>query len=76
REPGYVPRPRNAFIVFRSYYIEKHRDSGEVQQNELSKAAGRAWKSMTDEEKREFKETADKEQAQHKIEHPNYQYAP
>ncbi|KAF9476161.1 HMG-box, partial [Pholiota conissans] len=75
-EPGYVPRPRNAFIVFRSHYIQESRASGEVQQNELSKAAGRAWRSMTDDEQRVFKEIADQEHAEHKIAHPNYQYVP
>ncbi|KJA25509.1 hypothetical protein HYPSUDRAFT_160669 [Hypholoma sublateritium FD-334 SS-4] len=76
REAGYVPRPRNSFIVFRSYWIEEQKGSGEGQQNELSKQAGKAWKAMSPAQKQKYKEIANQEQQRHKIEHPNYQYTP
>lgn len=76
REAGYVPRPRNSFIVFRSYWIDRQKGSGEGQQNELSKQAGKAWKAMSAADKQKFKEIANQEQKRHKIEHPNYQYTP
>ncbi len=80
REEGYVPRPRNSFIVFRSWWIAKQRASangaGDGQQNELSKLAGKAWRLMSEEDKQGFIEVANEEQQRHKIEHPNYQYTP
>ena len=80
REVGYVPRPRNSFIVFRSWWIAKQRASdngaGEGQQNELSKLAGKAWRQMSEEDKQGFIEVSNEEQQRHKIEHPNYQYTP
>ncbi|KAF9477253.1 HMG-box, partial [Pholiota conissans] len=74
QEPGHIPRPRNAFIIFRSEYIQRHRDIGEDQQNELSKRAGRAWNAMSEEEKEWFREEAKKERDQHKERYPGYAY--
>lgn len=80
REAGYVPRPRNSFIVFRSWWIDLHKhdndNPGEAQQNELSKKAALEWKSMTEEKKQPFKTIAAREQLDHKRNHPHYQYAP
>ncbi|PPQ79340.1 hypothetical protein CVT25_002569 [Psilocybe cyanescens] len=46
REPGHIPRPRNAFIFFRSAYISSAIKSGEGQQNELSKHAEKVWNKI------------------------------
>lgn len=42
----------------------------------LSKAAGDAWRRMTEEEKTPYKELADADKAQHKINYPDYKYSP
>lgn len=42
----------------------------------LSKAAGDAWRRMTEEEKSPYKELADADKAQHKINYPDYKYSP
>lgn len=76
RESGYVPRPRNSFIVFRSRWIADHNSSGTAQQNELSKQAANEWKGMSDEQKQPFKDIAAQEQLNHKVRHPHYQYSP
>ncbi|KAG5646745.1 hypothetical protein DXG03_002427 [Asterophora parasitica] len=60
--PGHVPRPKNAFIFFRSYFYQT---LGGNDQNQISVAAGKAWKALPLEEKR-----------LHQINHPDYTYAP
>lgn len=75
REPGHIPRPRNAFIIFRSFYV-RARSAGEGQQNELSKQAGKVWNKMTAEERVPFVERATAEKTQHQAMYPNYIYCP
>lgn len=76
REPGHIPRPRNAFIIFRSFYIHGCTSAGEGQQNELSKQAGKLWNRLTEKEKAPFVERADTEKKQHQAMYPNYIYSP
>ncbi|PPQ77987.1 hypothetical protein CVT25_015453 [Psilocybe cyanescens] len=76
RDPGHIPRPRNAFIFFRSAYISSAIASGEGQQNELSKHAGKVWNKMSPEERRPFCELAAIEKEEHYAKHPGYVYSP
>ncbi|KAF9477082.1 HMG-box, partial [Pholiota conissans] len=69
QDPNRAPRPRNAFFVFRSYYIQHARH---LNQQNISMAAAEKWNAMSDEEKWEFYKAADEERAQHKIAHPYY----
>ncbi|KAH9483044.1 Transcription factor sem-2 [Psilocybe cubensis] len=75
-DPKHIPRPRNAFIFFRSWYINNNRDSKDVQQNELSKQAGKAWNSMSEEAKRPFMQLAAAEKEHHYNTYPDYVYSP
>lgn len=75
REPGYIPRPRNAFIIFRSFYIDDA-SSDSDQQNELSKQAGKVWNRMTEAEKKPFVSQAIAEKKKHQAMYPNYTYSP
>jgi len=76
RDPGHIPRPRNAFIFFRSHFIANNSSTGAGQQNELSKSAAKEWNQMTETEKRPFAELAAKEKREHTAKYPNYTYAP
>lgn len=89
RGPDHIPRPRNAFICFRSAYILSQRaksassitsgsrPSGpENQQNELSKHAGLVWNEMSDEERQPYVTMALEEKMLHHLMYPNYVYAP
>lgn len=76
REPGHIPRPRNAFIIFRSFYVYDRKSAGEGQQNELSKQAGKVWNRMTEKERSPFVERAATEKRQHQAKYPNYTYCP
>ena len=85
----YIPRPKNAFIIFRTMYSKwnsmlpraqdpdhPHAQLAITDHRALSKAAGDAWRRMTEEEKAPYKELADADKAQHKINYPDYKYSP
>ena len=86
---SYIPRPKNAFIIFRTMYSKwnsmlpraQDPDNPHIQvaitdHRTLSKAAGDAWRRMTEEEKAPYKELADADKAQHKLNYPDYKYSP
>ncbi|KAF8068771.1 hypothetical protein FPV67DRAFT_1668842 [Lyophyllum atratum] len=69
----YVPRPKNAFILYRSHFYQT---LGGNDQNQISVAAGKAWKALCDEEKLPFQLMAEKEKRDHQLKFPHYTYAP
>ncbi|RXW13770.1 hypothetical protein EST38_g12083 [Candolleomyces aberdarensis] len=76
-----IPRPRNAFIIFRSYFNSRHAplpsvDGTKTNQNEVSKQAAKEWKSMTPEQQKPFQEQAKQEKEEHHLLYPDYRYAP
>ncbi|TFK18273.1 hypothetical protein FA15DRAFT_710023 [Coprinopsis marcescibilis] len=83
RGPNHIPRPRNAFIIFRSHlnshYPPENRkttDGSKINQSDVSKDAGKVWHSMSAEEKQPFFDKADREKREHSLLYPNYSYAP
>lgn len=82
KDPGHVPRPRNAFIIFRCHYTQKYLASGgserasETEKTSLSKRAGDAWRNAKPETKRYYRELADEERSRHRIDHPGYRFRP
>jgi hypothetical protein len=72
-----VPRPKNAFIIFRQEFV-KHSKSYRtgMKQQELSQAAGVAWKALPDSQKAYWNMKADEEREEHKKKHPLYRYTP
>lgn len=87
---NHIPRPRNAFIIFRSHYIHFLKSkannadepaqqdvistSAEFQQNELSKIAAKVWNSMDAEDRKPYAEEARIEKEWHKKMYPDYVY--
>jgi len=73
----HIPRPRNAFIIFRShYYMRAKATQTGINQNSLSCAAASAWKALSDDEKRPYRRQAEEEKLMHYRKHPNYVYTP
>ncbi|KAF9547182.1 hypothetical protein CPC08DRAFT_611572, partial [Agrocybe pediades] len=72
----HIPRPRNAFIFFRSYFIDHllppATSSG--QQHEISKLAGQAWRKLSKAEREPFVQRAKLERMEHKTRYPDYVY--
>ncbi|KAF8490271.1 high mobility group box domain-containing protein, partial [Gautieria morchelliformis] len=78
RAPGHVPRPPNAFILFRSHFcandvIPQHQG---VTQQMRSRVAAKLWGRMSPEDKKPWHDEARKVKQEHKIRYPNFQYRP
>ncbi|KAJ7776613.1 hypothetical protein DFH07DRAFT_798743 [Mycena maculata] len=74
----HIPRPPNAFILFRSSLIKSQRVSTEVETNHstLSKIIGMTWKNLTDEERQVWRQKAMDAFAEHKRNFPTYTFRP
>ncbi|OKL59772.1 hypothetical protein UA08_04759 [Talaromyces atroroseus] len=72
-----IPRPRNAFILYRQHY-----QAAVVAQNpglanpEISKIIGEQWRALPAETKEEWKALAAAEKARHQQQYPDYRYQP
>ncbi|KAL3464088.1 hypothetical protein BJX64DRAFT_103220 [Aspergillus heterothallicus] len=72
-----IPRPRNAFILYRQHY-----QAAVVAQNpglanpEISKIIGEQWRKLPQATKDEWKNLAEEEKARHQQQYPEYRYQP
>jgi len=75
---GHIPRPRNAFILFRCDFVAQKKIPASVEPNHrnISRIVGRIWKAMSDEDRRPWIEAATRERERHKRLYPQYRYAP
>ncbi|EXJ53687.1 uncharacterized protein A1O5_13042 [Cladophialophora psammophila CBS 110553] len=72
-----VPRPPNAFILYRVENHPKLKDERpELTNNQISIVLGRRWRNESEQVRAHFKDLADKIKARHAAENPGYQYAP
>ncbi|KAI0297800.1 hypothetical protein B0F90DRAFT_1819119 [Multifurca ochricompacta] len=86
RKPGHgkkksddhIPRPPNAFILFRSSFIKSRHVSTEVETNHstLSKIIGLTWQNMPHEERQFWHSKAKVAQVEHKLRFPDYAFRP
>ncbi|EEQ84927.1 HMG box transcriptional regulator [Blastomyces dermatitidis ER-3] len=72
-----IPRPRNAFILFRQHF-----QASVVAQNpglanpDISKIIGEKWRTLPVESKQDWKNLAEEEKARHQQQYPDYRYQP
>lgn len=78
RPAGHIPRPRNAFILFRCDFVRQQKipRSFEKDQNNISRIAGNIWGQMTDEQKSPWVKMAEKERREHIVKYPDYRFNP
>ena len=74
RGDGYIPRPKNAFILFRMKCSEGRQK--DKRQADFSKHVGQKWKSLSLEEHQYWEECADETKKDHEKMYPNYVYRP
>ncbi|KAI0046911.1 HMG-box, partial [Auriscalpium vulgare] len=82
--PDYIPRPRNAFIIFRCEYAPTHKrgtagapvKGTPDSQKTLSGRAGEVWKSMSEAERAVYKARAEQEKVAHALRNPDYRFQP
>ncbi|KAI5960700.1 RFG1 [Candida margitis] len=73
-----IPRPRNAFILFRQKYHQAILDEGTVIRSnpEVSRELGRRWRALPPAEKEHWTKLAEEEKKNHALKYPNYKYEP
>lgn len=76
--PNRIPRPRNAFILFRQKYHQSVLDeSTETKTNpEVSRELGRRWRALSRAEHDHWTNLAEEEKQNHAKKYPNYRYTP
>ncbi|KAF8959234.1 hypothetical protein BDZ97DRAFT_1838726 [Flammula alnicola] len=78
RDPSYIPRPPNAFILFRCAFIKEQNVPGKVEGNHsrLSKIIGLCWKQLPPEEREKWEAKAVVAQAEHRANYPDWRFRP
>lgn len=72
-----VPRPPNAFILYRKHFHPILKDQNpHLHNNEISVILGKKWNNEAEDVKSEYRIRADKIKKKHAIDNPGYQYAP
>ncbi|KAJ5637711.1 hypothetical protein N7490_007590 [Penicillium lividum] len=72
-----VPRPRNAFILYRQHYqatVVAHNPG--MANPDISKIIGVQWRNLSEEEKSKWKTLAEEEKIRHNQQYPGYRYQP
>ncbi|KAI0638954.1 hypothetical protein C8Q77DRAFT_19525 [Trametes polyzona] len=75
--PNYIPRPPNAFMLFRSEACPRVKASQvENDHRIISKILGRVWRDMDEASKLPYKQLALEKKREHARLYPNYRFAP
>ncbi|KAJ7924473.1 high mobility group box domain-containing protein, partial [Mycena leptocephala] len=70
--PDHIPRPRNAFLIFRGKISKKV----EGDHRHISIAAAEVWKAFTEDEKQPYLVKAELEKLEHRRLYPSYRFTP
>ncbi|TBU47126.1 hypothetical protein BD309DRAFT_535985 [Dichomitus squalens] len=78
RDASYIPRPPNAFILFRSSFIKGGHIPGEIEGNHsaLSKIIGKCWKALPRQERKVWEQKAIVALAEHRQKYPDWRFKP
>ncbi|KAE9404690.1 hypothetical protein BT96DRAFT_813151, partial [Gymnopus androsaceus JB14] len=75
---NHIPRPPNAFILFRSAFIRSRKISSSIEGNHstLSKIIGQVWRGLPEPERKEWEEKARIAQEEHRMRYPDWRFSP
>ncbi|EPT02188.1 hypothetical protein FOMPIDRAFT_1048193 [Fomitopsis schrenkii] len=78
RSESHIPRPPNAFMLFRADFVRQKHVPGSIETSHvsLSKIIGNIWRALPLEEKERWWAQARKAKAEHKIMYPDYKFKP
>ncbi|KAH9891119.1 hypothetical protein C8Q73DRAFT_110965 [Cubamyces lactineus] len=78
KKPGHIPRPPNAFMIFRSelWNKEKIKSTVERDHRQISRIAGNLWNRLTEDERAPYQELAEEAKRLHAQTYPQYKYSP
>nr|AGS13705.1 HMG mating-type protein MAT1-2-1 [Aspergillus lentulus] len=72
-----VPRPPNAFILYRQHHHPKIKEAyPDFSNNDISIMLGKQWKDEDEEVKAQFRTLAEELKKKHAEDHPDYHYTP
>ncbi|KND94160.1 Repressor of filamentous growth 1 [Tolypocladium ophioglossoides CBS 100239] len=72
-----IPRPRNAFILYRQHHqAQVTADNPKLSNPDISKIIGEKWKNEAEEGKQYWKKLAEEEKTRHQNQYPHYRYQP
>ena len=74
---GHVPRPRNAFILFRCDFVRQKKIPAQVEKDHrnISRIVGQIWRQMNDKQRKPWVSMADEEKIAHSKLYPTYRFA-
>lgn len=76
-EPEHVPRPMNAFMLFRQQMQSSVREQQPQLNNcQVSKVVAQLWRNLTPEQRLTYHRQAAKLKEEHEARHPNWRYKP
>ncbi|KAL2816940.1 hypothetical protein BJX63DRAFT_441305 [Aspergillus granulosus] len=76
-KPPKIPRPPNAFILYRQHHHPKVKEAyPDLSNNEISVILGKQWRDEPEQVRLNFKSMAEEYKKKHAKEYPNYQYTP
>ncbi|TFK40920.1 hypothetical protein BDQ12DRAFT_733281 [Crucibulum laeve] len=78
RSGNRIPRPRNAFMIYRSEFSggDKIQPTVEKDHRHISRIIGHCWNKLSEEEKSVWRRKAEQEKAEHIQRYPDYRFAP
>ncbi|CAO1631860.1 unnamed protein product [Parajaminaea phylloscopi] len=78
RAPGHIPRPRNAFILFRSHAVRTGLVPKDMERDHrnISRIVSLMWNSLSESDRETWQQEAQKEKEQHALLYPDYKYRP
>ncbi|ORX38285.1 hypothetical protein BD324DRAFT_649662 [Kockovaella imperatae] len=78
QQPDHIPRPRNAFILFRKHVVDSKLipASVEMRHQNVSIITAKMWSEAPPAQKSHFNELAKKEKEDHMRKYPGYRYQP
>nr|QQL94653.1 MAT1-2-1 protein [Morchella rufobrunnea] len=73
----HVPRPMNAFIIYRNTEMKAVREKYPgIGNNDVSRIIGQRWRELDPKIRAHYKELAAKSAREHQVKHPGYKYTP
>ncbi|KAK7058414.1 hypothetical protein VNI00_002048 [Paramarasmius palmivorus] len=78
-DPSRIPRPRNAFMIFRSHTLAQRSllpKSVEHDHRHISRIIAHLWSALPEPEKNVYRAQADREKVEHMRKYPNYRFEP
>lgn len=75
---GRIPRPRNAFMLFRSAFNRENRLAKTVEKDHrhISRIIGLCWAELSEADKDTWRQKAELEKQQHALAYPDYRFKP